>query len=68
LSQAPDDPALLDTLAAALAETGHYEQAAGTAARAAGLAAAQGDTELSAALTARAALYRSQTPYRTTPH
>ena len=61
------NPALLDTLAAALAEAGRFDEAVTTATRAADLAAGAGRTELAAAIRARAQLYAARQPYRESP-
>jgi tetratricopeptide (TPR) repeat protein len=57
-------PELLDTLAAAYAETGQFDAAAGTASRALELAAAAGKAELSRDLQGRLNLYRRGVPFR----
>ncbi|MBX7166873.1 MAG: hypothetical protein K1X74_11135 [Pirellulales bacterium] len=61
------DPALLDTLAAALAECGQYAEAAAVAERAAGLARKQGQEELARTLDGRAAVFRQSRPWRDAP-
>jgi Flp pilus assembly protein TadD len=53
------DPRMLDTLAAALAINGRMREAADVSARAAALADAQGDQEMSAQITVRGRAYRS---------
>ena len=58
------DPAVLDTLAAAYAEAGRFSDAAGTAQRAAGLAAEQSDTALADAIRGRIERYQARSPYR----
>ncbi len=62
-----DDPNLLDTLAAAYAEAGRFEDAVRTAGRARQLAAAGAQDELVGTLEARLTLYRKGEPYRETP-
>jgi tetratricopeptide (TPR) repeat protein len=57
-------PELLDTLAAAYAESGRFDRAARTAAQALDLATRQGDQSLAAALRGRLELYRHGTPFR----
>jgi Flp pilus assembly protein TadD len=57
------DPGLLDTLAAAYASAGRYEEAVLTQDRAAKGARSLGAEELAAELEARLALYRSGRPY-----
>ncbi len=52
------DPRALDTLASALAANGQMAEAASTSARAAALAAAQGDSDLAVQITARGRAYR----------
>jgi tetratricopeptide (TPR) repeat protein len=56
-SSGADDPGILDTLAAAQAAAGRFEEAERTAARAARRAAAAGDTAAAAEIEARRALY-----------
>lgn len=58
------DPESLDTLGAALAEVGAYEQAQAIAARALSLAEEQGNAELSQDLRFRLGLYSSRQPFR----
>jgi tetratricopeptide (TPR) repeat protein len=58
------DPALFDTLAAAYAEKGQFEDAVLTARRAAELARASRQPDVAAAIERRAALYASRLPYR----
>jgi tetratricopeptide (TPR) repeat protein len=66
--QAPgDDPNLLDTLAAAYAEAGRFEDAVRTADRARELAATGGQSGLASTLEERLALYRKGEPYREAP-
>jgi len=60
------DPDMLDTLAAAMAEAGEFEQAVAIGERAAARADATGKTSLAAAIRQRTALYRSGRPYRET--
>jgi len=57
-------PALLDTLAAAYAETGRFPEAAETARRALEMAIGQGDQRLVEGLRARIELYRARTAFR----
>ena len=59
-------PGLLDTLAAAQAEAGRFDEAVATARRAAEQARELGQTELASDIDQRAALYRAQNPYRDT--
>lgn len=63
----PPHPGLLDTLAAALAEAGRFDEAVTTATRAADLAAGAGQTQLAEAIRARAQLYAARQPYREPP-
>ena len=56
-------PGLLDTLAAAYAAAGRFEEAARTAARAADAASAAGTTEPARDMRERAALFRSGRAY-----
>jgi tetratricopeptide (TPR) repeat protein len=58
------DPVLLNTLAAAQAETGQFPEAVETLRRAIDLAAARGDRALVETLQARQTLYRSGAPFR----
>ncbi len=58
------DPAVLDTLAAAHAALGRFDDAVGTAERALAAAEADGDAALAEAVRARLALYRAAKPYR----
>lgn len=58
------DPESLDTLGAALAEVGAYEQAQAIAARAVTLATEQGNAELLKDLQFRLGLYSSRQPFR----
>jgi tetratricopeptide (TPR) repeat protein len=58
------DPAVLDTLAAAYAESGRFEEAAETVRRASALAAQQGNRRLVEALEAHMRLYRARAPLR----
>ena len=58
-------PAVLDTLAAAYAEAGRFTEAIATARRALGIATQQNDRGLAAGLNARIALYQAGTPFRT---
>lgn len=59
------EPAYLDTLAVALADSGKFEQAAETAQSAIALAESKGDLALAGEITKRLALYRDGQPYRT---
>jgi protein O-mannosyl-transferase len=59
-----DDPGMLDTLAAAYAEVGRFDEAARTAQRASRLAEAGGQTDLAAVIAERAALFREGRPFR----
>jgi tetratricopeptide (TPR) repeat protein len=58
-------PAVLDTLAAAYAEAGRFTEAIETARRALAIATQQNDRALAAGLNARIALYQAGTPFRT---
>jgi tetratricopeptide (TPR) repeat protein len=58
------DPTVLDTLAAAQAEAGRFEEALATAGKALDLAIAQGKTALANSLRARIELYRAGKPFR----
>ncbi len=58
------DVMALDTLAAAYAEAGRFNDAAATAGEAAALAARQGDSQTAADVGTRLALYRAGRPYR----
>jgi len=58
-------PAILDTLAAAYAEAGRFTEAAETARRALSIATQQNDRELAAGLRGRITLYEADTPFRT---
>ncbi len=60
---APDDPAILDTLAAAHAAAGRFGAARDLLRRAVRLAVADGDEDLARDLRARLALYRAGRPY-----
>jgi tetratricopeptide (TPR) repeat protein len=57
------DPELLDTLAAAYAAAGRYEEAALVADRAAAIAEARGQSAVGATIRRHAALFRSGRPY-----
>ncbi len=59
-------PSILDTLAAAYAEGGRFEEAGTTAQRAMGLARAAGETNLAAQIESRSSLYRARRPYHET--
>ena len=58
------EPAILGTLAAAYAETGHFDKAIELEQRASQLAAEQGKSVLAQSLDARLALYQDKTPVR----
>jgi thiol-disulfide isomerase/thioredoxin len=58
------EPGVLDTLAAAYAEAGQFDQALKAASRAADLARAAGQTERAQELENRARLYAGRQPYR----
>ena len=58
------DPAILDTLAAAYAETGRFSAAVATARRALSLASAQGNAPLANALRSHIKLYQAGAPLR----
>jgi tetratricopeptide (TPR) repeat protein len=58
------EPALLDTLAAAYAEAGRFPEAVETARRALDLAVGHQDQRLAEGLRARIALYEARTPFR----
>jgi Flp pilus assembly protein TadD len=58
------DPGSLDTLAAAYAEAGRFQEAVTTAQSAVELSARVGKTELAAAIRQRVALYQANRPYR----
>ena len=60
-------PQILDTLAAAYAEAGHYPEAIETADRALQLAGAQHNAVLAAAIRMRLKLYATHSPYREKP-
>ena len=60
----PQDPAVLDVLAAAYAETGRFPEAVETERRALDLASRQNKPTLAQAVKARAALYEAGTPFR----
>jgi Flp pilus assembly protein TadD len=61
----PRDATILDTLAAAYAATGQFDAARSTALQACALAVSNGQHDLAARITARAALYARGTAYRT---
>jgi tetratricopeptide (TPR) repeat protein len=61
------DPAVLDTLAAAYAETGRFAEAVETIRQALALATQQNAQPLIEGLKARMALYETKTPFRETP-
>ena len=58
------EPAILGTLAAVYAETGHYDKAVELEQRATELATQQGNAALAQSLNARLALYQEKTPIR----
>ncbi len=58
------DPVILEGLAAALAETGQFDQAVQVARQATALARQQGRKHLAAGIDGRARLYASRRPYR----
>ncbi|MGD0923188.1 MAG: tetratricopeptide repeat protein, partial [Terriglobia bacterium] len=60
------DPAILDTLAAAYAEVGRFPEAVQTARQALTLATQQNAQPLAEGLKARIALYEAKTPFRET--
>jgi tetratricopeptide (TPR) repeat protein len=60
------EPAILDTLAAAYAESGRFPEAVQTAQQALSLATSQHDASLVEKISARIKLYRSGVPYRDT--
>jgi tetratricopeptide (TPR) repeat protein len=62
-----DDMDALDTLAAAFAETGNFEEAARLAHEAAQRAQQRGETALASDIRARAKLYLERRPYREAP-
>ena len=59
----PNDPGMLDTLAAAYAEDGQFARATDTATQALAQAQAQGSTGLAVAIRLRLQLYKSGKPY-----
>ena len=59
----PDDPALLDTLAAAYAAAGNFPEAVKTAEKAIDLAEAAGQPDLAEQISRRLVLYKSGRPY-----
>ncbi len=61
------DPMVLDTLAAAYAETGQFAEAVQTAQQALALASSQNNAALADALRARIKLYQGGSPYRDIP-
>ena len=61
------DPMLLDTLAAAYAEAGRFQEAVNTAQRGIELATGARDHGLQEKLRSRLELYQSQRPYRMNP-
>jgi len=61
------EPAMLDTLAAAYAETGRFAEAAQTARRALALAMEQNQASLAERIKARIALYEKSMPFRLPP-
>lgn len=60
-----EDPTTLDTLAAALAEAGQFDEAISTAQRARELALSARQAKLAGAIAERLELYRRHLPYRT---
>jgi Flp pilus assembly protein TadD len=62
------DPNVLETLAAAYAETGQFPKAIAVAERAISLASARGDKALADTLRLRIKLYQAGSPYHETPH
>ena len=58
-----DEPAALDTLAAAYAAAGRFDEAVSSAERGMGLARARGEPQLAAEIGERRALYRSGRPF-----
>ena len=62
-SQGPDDPAVLDTLAAAYAAASRFEEARSLGGQALSLAKEQGQQALAAELAQRLALYQRGLPY-----
>jgi tetratricopeptide (TPR) repeat protein len=62
-----NDPAILDTLAAALAEQGNYAEAVATARRALDLATRQNSAALAGELREAIATYEAQAPWRESP-
>ena len=62
-----NDVRILDSLAAAYAETGRFGEAVSTALRAKAAALAQGHPEVAAEIEQRLALYQSNKPYREHP-
>jgi spermidine synthase len=59
----PGDPNELDTLAAAYAAGGRFDEAVRTASQAASLAAERGETQLAEAIRSRVEIYRAKRPY-----
>ena len=59
----PDSPLIWDTLAAAYAEAGRFDQAVEAATKAVSLARAAGNMELAGAIQKRLALYATSKPY-----
>jgi tetratricopeptide (TPR) repeat protein len=66
-AQATDDPAVLDTLAAAWAENGDFSHAASTASQALALATRKGNAQLSTAIRTHLATYQRKRPFRDVP-
>lgn len=62
-----DDPAILDTLAAAFAANGRFDEAVAAAQRAVMLAQEAGEIDTAERYRARLALYRAGRPYRAAP-
>lgn len=59
-----EDPTMLDTLAAAYAEAGRWDEANKTAEETIALAEKSGQKEMAASVNERATLYKSRQPYR----
>ena len=66
-AKSPPDPNDLDTLAAAYAAAGRFEEAADAALRAVDLASAQGRAALRDAIQRKLALYRARQPFVDSP-
>jgi len=63
----PDDPSVLDTLAAAYAENGQFAYAIPLAKRALDLAVGQGNSKMATAIRSRLVLYEAGKPYHESP-